>query len=77
MLVKDLRKNGTLSSMYCAALGPVIRQARKEKSLQWLGYLTPKLNAVAEEKTGEYVEQAGSSSCTSRRVSSTSSSAPR
>lgn len=26
---------------------------------QWLGYLTPRLNAVAEEKTGEYVEQAG------------------
>jgi hypothetical protein len=26
---------------------------------QWLGYLTPRLNPVAEEKTGEYVEQAG------------------
>jgi hypothetical protein len=26
---------------------------------QWLGYLTPRLNAAAEEKTGEYVEQAG------------------
>src|SRR5262249_61476168 len=24
-----------------------------------LGYLTPRLSAVAEEKTGEYVEQAG------------------
>jgi hypothetical protein len=26
---------------------------------QWLGYLTPRLNPVAEEMTGEYVEQAG------------------
>jgi hypothetical protein len=26
---------------------------------QWLGYLTPRLNTAAEEKTGEYVEQAG------------------
>jgi hypothetical protein len=26
---------------------------------QWLGYLTPRLNPIAEEKTGEYVEQAG------------------
>ena len=26
---------------------------------QWLGYLTPRLNPVAEEKTGDYVEQAG------------------
>jgi Nucleotidyl transferase AbiEii toxin, Type IV TA system len=26
---------------------------------QWLGYLTPRLNPVAEGKTGEYVEQAG------------------
>ena len=26
---------------------------------QWLGLLTPRLNPVAEEKTGEYVEQAG------------------
>jgi hypothetical protein len=26
---------------------------------QWLGYLTPRLNPVAEDKTGEYVEQAG------------------
>lgn len=26
---------------------------------QWLGYLTPRLNPVAEDKTAEYVEQAG------------------
>ena len=28
---------------------------------QWLGYLTPRLNAAAEKKTGEYVEQAAKS----------------
>jgi hypothetical protein len=28
-------------------------------SPQWLGYLTPRLNPVAESKTTEYVEQAG------------------